>query len=53
MAAQELKQTPEALRARLADNGGLERIQTRLRQDAVIQFLLSGSGAGAETKEPS
>ncbi len=60
-AARDLKQTPEALRARLADNGGLERIKNRLRQDRVMQFLLessgganagAGTGTSAAAKEP-
>jgi trigger factor len=55
-AAQDLKQTPEALRARLADNGGLERIRNRMRQDQVMRFLLdlaggAGAASGAGTKE--
>jgi trigger factor len=55
-AAQDLKQMPEALRARLADNGGLERIRNRMRQDQVMRFLLdlaggAGAASGAGTKE--
>ncbi len=52
-AARELKQTPEAVRARLADNGGLERIRNRIRQERVMQFLLEAAvGASTEAKQP-
>lgn len=51
-AAVELKQSPEALRARLADNGVLDRIKNRIRQERVLQFLLdqaTGEGKGSAT----
>jgi len=39
-AATELQQTPEALRARLTEDGSLDRIKNSLRQDHVLKFLL-------------
>lgn len=49
-AAQQLQQSPEALRARLTEDGTLDRIQNSLRQDQVLKFLLgiaSGQTEGA------
>ncbi|MFI5268942.1 MAG: trigger factor, partial [Chloroflexota bacterium] len=39
-AATELQQTPAALRARLTEDGSLDRIKNSLRQDHVLKFLL-------------
>ncbi|MGH9518782.1 MAG: hypothetical protein ACRD2D_04000, partial [Terriglobales bacterium] len=39
-AAEELKQPEAALRARLESNGVLARIQTRIRQERTMDFLL-------------
>lgn len=40
-AAAQLQQTPEALRARLTEDGSLDRIKNSLRQEHVLKFLLS------------
>jgi trigger factor len=37
--AQQTKQTPEAVRARLTQDGGLDRIQTRIRSEKTLDFL--------------
>lgn len=44
-AATELQQPVEALRARLAGNGVLQRIETRLRQERVMAMLVGTEGA--------
>ena len=48
-AAAELKQTPEALRARLTENGALDRIKSRLRQEHVLEFLITNASAGSSS----
>lgn len=42
-AAVELKQSPDALRARLTDNGAMERIKNRIRQEKTLEFLLQNA----------
>jgi trigger factor len=37
--AQQTKQTPEAVRARLTQDGGLDRIRTRIRSEKTLDFL--------------
>jgi trigger factor len=37
--AQQSKQTPEALRARLTQDGGLDRIRNRIRSEKTLDFL--------------
>ncbi len=37
--AQQSKQTPEALRARLTQDGGLDRIRMRIRSEKTLDFL--------------
>jgi trigger factor len=37
--AQQSKQTPEAVRARLTQDGGLDRIRNRLRSEKTLEFL--------------
>src|SRR5579863_4111900 len=37
--AQQTKQTPEAVRARLTQDGGLDRIRTRIRSEKTLNFL--------------
>ena len=37
--AQQTKQTPEAVRARLTQDGGLDRIRNRIRSDKTLEFL--------------
>ena len=37
--ARQTQQTAEAVRARLTENGGLDRIRTRLRNDKALDFL--------------
>ena len=45
-AAAELGQTPEALRARLTDQGVLDRIKNRIRQEKVVDFLVTQATSG-------
>lgn len=58
-AAQEMRQSPDAVRARLQDNGVLERIKVRIRQDKALRWLLDSateggfSRAAAAVKEQS
>ncbi|HXE30466.1 MAG TPA: trigger factor, partial [Terriglobales bacterium] len=56
-AAEELQQPVDALRARLRDNGVLDRIENRIRQESVLEFLVrnatgtvAGSVEGAATQ---
>jgi trigger factor len=37
--AQQSKQTPEAVRARLTQDGGLDRIRNRIRSEKTLDFL--------------
>ena len=37
--AQQSKQTSEALRARLTQDGGLDRIRNRIRSEKTLDFL--------------
>jgi trigger factor len=37
--AQQTKQTPEAVRARLTQDGGLDRIRNRIRSEKTLDFL--------------
>jgi trigger factor len=37
--ARQTKQTPEAVRARLTQDGGLDRIRTRIRNEKTLDFL--------------
>jgi trigger factor len=37
--AQQSKQTPEAIRARLTQDGGLDRIRNRIRSEKTLDFL--------------
>jgi trigger factor len=37
--ARQTKQTPEAVRARLTQDGGLDRIRTRIRSEKALNFL--------------
>ncbi len=37
--AQQTKQTPEAVRARLTQDGGLDRIRNRIRSEKTLEFL--------------
>jgi trigger factor len=37
--AKQTKQTPEAVRARLTQDGGLDRIRTRIRSEKALNFL--------------
>ena len=37
--AQQTKQTPEAVRARLTQDGGLDRIRSRIRSEKTLDFL--------------
>ena len=37
--AQQTKQTPEAVRARLTQDGGLDRIRNRIRNEKTLEFL--------------
>ena len=45
-AAAELRQTPEAVRARLTDQGVLDRIKNRIRQEKVVEFLVTQATSG-------
>ncbi|MGH9417378.1 MAG: trigger factor [Terriglobales bacterium] len=57
--AGELKQTPESVRARLTDNGALDRIKNRIRQGQVMEMLAQSatgggfSAAAGEAQEPA
>lgn len=46
MAAAELRQSPDSVRARLTENGGLDRIQSRIRQAKALQFLVDSATQG-------
>jgi trigger factor len=46
-AAIELKQPVDALRARLVENGVLDRIKNKIRQEKVLDFLIKNATAGA------
>jgi trigger factor len=37
--AQQTKQTSEAVRARLTQDGGLDRIRNRIRSEKTLEFL--------------
>jgi trigger factor len=37
--ATQTKQTPEAVRARLTQDGGLDRIRNRIRSEKTLEFL--------------
>jgi trigger factor len=37
--ARQSKQTPEAVRARLTEDGGLDRIRNRIRSEKTLDFL--------------
>ena len=37
--AQQTKQTPEAVRTRLTQDGGLDRIRNRIRSEKTLDFL--------------
>jgi trigger factor len=37
--AQQSKQTPEAVRAKLTQDGGLDRIRNRIRSEKTLDFL--------------
>ena len=37
--AKQTKQTPEAVRARLTQDGGLDRIRNRIRSEKALNFL--------------
>jgi trigger factor len=37
--AAQTKQTPEAVRARLTQDGGLDRIRNRIRSEKTLEFL--------------
>jgi len=37
--AAQAKQTPEAVRARLTEDGGLDRIRNRIRSEKTLDFL--------------
>jgi trigger factor len=37
--AQQAKQTPEAVRSRLTQDGGLDRIRNRIRSEKTLDFL--------------
>jgi trigger factor len=37
--ARQSKQTSEAVRARLTQDGGLDRIRTRIRSEKILDFL--------------
>jgi trigger factor len=37
--AQQTKQAPEAVRARLTQDGGLDRIRNRIRNEKTLEFL--------------
>jgi trigger factor len=37
--AQQSKQTPDAVRARLTQDGGLDRIRNRIRSEKTLDFL--------------
>jgi trigger factor len=37
--AQQAKSTPEAVRARLTEEGGLDRIRNRIRSEKTLDFL--------------
>jgi trigger factor len=37
--ARQSKQTPEAVRARLTEDGGLDRIRMRIRSEKTLEFL--------------
>jgi trigger factor len=41
--ATQLKQTPDAIRARLTRDGALERIRGRIRNEKALEFLYSRS----------
>ncbi|MGH9482564.1 MAG: trigger factor, partial [Terriglobales bacterium] len=45
-AAKELGQTPEAVRARLTEQGVLDRIKNRLRQEQVLDYLVTQATEG-------
>src|SRR5947207_520445 len=47
--AQQTQQTPEAVRQRLTENNGIERIRARLRTDKALDFLYQQSGTHGET----
>jgi trigger factor len=36
---EQTKQTPEAVRARLTQDGGLDRIRNRIRSEKTLEFL--------------
>ena len=43
--AQQTKQTPEAVRARLTQDGGLDRIRNRIRSEKTLDFLYHQSAS--------
>lgn len=51
-AAAELRQSPDSVRARLTENGGLDRIQNRVRQEKALAFLVESATQGGFGQEP-
>ncbi|MGH9414514.1 MAG: trigger factor [Terriglobales bacterium] len=51
-AAAELRQTPDSVRARLTENGGLDRIQNSIRHNKALAFLVESATAGGFGREP-
>jgi len=43
--AKQSKQTPEAVRARLTQDGGLDRIRNRIRSEKTLNFLYHQSAS--------
>ncbi|MGH9466951.1 MAG: trigger factor [Terriglobales bacterium] len=50
-AAAELRQSRDSVRARLTENGGLDRIQSRIRQNKALTFLLDSATEGEFGRE--
>src|SRR6202044_1527821 len=48
--AQQTKQTPEAVRARLTQDGGLDRIRNRIRSEKTLDFLYHQSASRVTEK---
>ena len=42
--AQQMNQTPEQVRQKLAEEGALERIRGRMRSEKALNFLYSKAG---------
>ena len=50
--AQQSKQTPEAIRARLTRDGALDRIRNRIRNEKTLDFLVSSVRVSKPLRSP-